>query len=97
MVLVELLAFYADKGANLRQAAAEVVLRLGGDPNAVVIPQTSIQFREALSFYRQHKDKEWSLTDCASFLIMREAGLTDALSHDHHFEQAGFKALLRTH
>jgi hypothetical protein len=90
------MAFYADKGANLREAASEVVLRFGGDPNATVIPQTSIQFREALSFYRQHKDKAWSLTDCASFLIMREVGVTDALSHDHHFEQAGFKALLRS-
>jgi len=72
-----------------------VVLKLVGDPNATVIPQTSIQFREALSFYRQHKDKAWSLTDCASFITMREAGLTEALTHDHHFEQAGFKALLR--
>jgi predicted nucleic acid-binding protein len=96
MVLAELMAFYAERGANLREAAADVVLKLGGDPNATVVPQTSIQFREALSFYRQHKDKPWSLTDCASFLIMREAGMAEALSHDHHFEQAGFKALLRT-
>jgi len=95
MVLAEVMAFYADKGANLREAASEVASRFGSDPNVTVIPQTSIQFREALSFYRQHKDKAWSLTDCASFLIMREVGVTDVLSHDHHFEQAGFKALLR--
>ena len=96
MVLAEVMAFYADIGANLRHAASEVALRIGSDPNATVIPQTSIQFREALSFYRQHEDKGWSLTDCASFLIMREVGLSEALSHDHHFEQAGFKALLRS-
>jgi predicted nucleic acid-binding protein len=40
-------------------------------------------------------DKEWSLTDCASFEIMRERGLTEALAHDQHFVQAGFVALLR--
>lgn len=94
MVLTEVLAFYADRGANLREAAANVAIKLAADPNVTVIPQTSIQFHEALSSYRQHADKAWSLTDCASFLIMREVGLTEALTHDHHFEQAGFKALL---
>ncbi len=40
-------------------------------------------------------DKEWSLTDCLSFTVMNERGLTNALAFDHHFEQAGFRALLR--
>ena len=40
-------------------------------------------------------DKEWSLTDCTSFVVMQEEGLTDALTTDHHFEQAGFTVLLR--
>ncbi len=40
-------------------------------------------------------DKHWSLTDCLSFAIMREHNLNDAFAHDHHFEQAGFTALLR--
>jgi uncharacterized protein len=38
--------------------------------------------------------KEWSLTDCISFVVMKERGLTDALTPDRHFEQAGFKILL---
>ena len=95
MVLTEVLAFYADKGAALREAAAQTVSRLYGDPNAMVVPQTSLQFREALGYYRARQDKEWSLVDCASFLIMRSEEITEALSHDQHFEQAGFKALLR--
>src|SRR5438552_2393183 len=90
MVFAEVLAFYADRGPNLRDAAANSVLRLMADPNATVIPQTAIQFQEALSLYRHHRDKSWSLTDCASFVIMRERGLVEALTHDHHFEQAGF-------
>lgn len=95
MVLVEVLAFYADKGSVLREAAAAVVSNFLNDPNATVIPQTSLQFQEALSHYRQRGDKQWSVTDCASFLLMREGGITEALTHDVHFQQAGFIALLR--
>jgi predicted nucleic acid-binding protein len=40
-------------------------------------------------------DKLWSLVDCASFVIMKDRGITDALTTDHHFEQAGFNILLK--
>lgn len=58
-------------------------------------PQTHEQFSMALGLYEQRADKKWSLTDCASFLAMQEEGITDALAHDDHFQQAGFTALLR--
>ena len=51
--------------------------------------------RRGLNLYLQRPDKQWSLTDCISFVVMRERGLTNALTEDHHFEQAGFKALFR--
>jgi predicted nucleic acid-binding protein len=38
-------------------------------------------------------DKNWSFTDCISFIVMEQEGLIDALTGDHHFEQAGFNAL----
>ena len=41
------------------------------------------------------QDKEWSLVDCASFVIMKQRGVTEALTTDHHFEQAGFVRLLK--
>lgn len=44
--------------------------------------------------YRSRPDKEWSLVDCTSFTVMRERGITEALTSDHHFEQAAFKKLL---
>ena len=47
-----------------------------------------------LELYRARPDKEWSLTDCISFVVMADEGLTEALTGDRHFEQAGFKALL---
>ncbi len=40
-------------------------------------------------------DQEWSLTDCISFIVMQQRGISPALTYDHHFEQAGFEALLR--
>ena len=51
--------------------------------------------RRGVDFFEQRSDKEWSLTDCLSFLVMRDEGITQALTGDHHFEQAGFTALLK--
>lgn len=52
-------------------------------------------FEAGATMHRQHADKEWSLTDCVSFVTMRQNGIQKALTHDYHFEQAGFEALLR--
>jgi uncharacterized protein len=70
MVLVEFLNGFSDRGPRLRPAAARAVKTLRDSPNVVVIPQTSDQFERALSRYDERTDKDWSLTDCASFLIM---------------------------
>ena len=48
-----------------------------------------------LERYARSDDKAWGLTDCVSFVLMEEHSVTRALAHDHHFEQAGFEALLR--
>ena len=48
-----------------------------------------------LALYARRPDKAWSLTDCISFEVMAERGITDALTADHHFTQAGFLALLQ--
>jgi hypothetical protein len=52
-------------------------------------------WQAGLRLHRDRPDKAWSLTDCISFHLMREKGITKALAHDEHFEQAGFVALLR--
>lgn len=51
---------------------------------------------KALALYRRVDDKDWGLVDCASFTIMRELGIADALTEDRHFAQAGFTCLLAT-
>ncbi len=95
MVLVEFLNGFCDRGPRLRAAASRAVRTLRSGPNVTVIPQTSDLFERALSRYEERIDKDWSLTDCASFLIMEAEDIESALTHDQHFAQAGFQALLR--
>jgi predicted nucleic acid-binding protein len=59
-----------------------------------VYPITEALLQQALALYRARPDKDWGLTDCASFVLMRQEGLTEALTADIHFRQAGFTALL---
>jgi uncharacterized protein len=94
MVLTEVLNGLGEFPA-LRQQTAAAIDAIVSDPNTEVEPQSSLLFREALALYRQHQDKKWGLTDCASFVIMRRRGLCEALTFDHHFEQAQFVALMR--
>jgi hypothetical protein len=65
------------------------------DPPAVVVPFDRALLERAIELDIQHAGKEWSLTDCVSFLVMRDRGLGEALTGDRHFEQAGFVALLK--
>ena len=94
MVLVELLNQFS-RGSVLRETASKMVAAIVRNPNVTVEPQTRDLFRRALEQFAKRLDKDWSVTDCASFLIMEDRGLQEALAHDRHFEQAGFKALLR--
>jgi predicted nucleic acid-binding protein len=61
-----------------------------------IVPATNDWFFRGLALYRGRPDKEWSVTDCISFVVMGERSLTEALTSDHHFEQAGFTALLKS-
>jgi uncharacterized protein len=58
-----------------------------------VVPINAMRMEAAWAMYYQHDDKNWSLTDCFSFLVMREKGLTTALTSDRHFRQAGFQTV----
>lgn len=94
-VLTELLNCFAEGKPELRRGASNVVASIRASTNVVIIPQTSSGFTVAFQLYRDRTDKGWSLTDCSSFLIMRQYGIDSALTFDKHFEQAGFSALLR--
>jgi uncharacterized protein len=94
-VLIELLNGFATSGPNLRSLASNAVAALKSNPKVTVEPQLREAFADAFNLYCDRPDKDWSMTDCSSFLIMRQHGIDSALTHDKHFEQAGFKALLR--
>ena len=65
------------------------------DPVCRIVPLAMDLYEEGIKLYAARSDKDWPLTDCISFVIMQREGLTDALTGDHHFEQAGFTALLK--
>lgn len=78
-----------------RAKFARLLELLDSTPDIEVLPPSDEQFRAGSTLHGLRPDKDWSLTDCISFSVMTERGLTDALTTDHHFEQAGFRALLR--
>ncbi len=95
MVLVELLTSMSGRGEYNRRLAAETVRALMTSPDVEVVEQTRAQFEAAVARYACRLDQQWSVTDCASFLLMEERYVKEALAYDRHFEQAGFVALLR--
>jgi uncharacterized protein len=60
-----------------------------------IVPPEEDLFERGIDLFARRPDKAWSLTDCISFVVMTDHGLNEALTGDHHFEQAGFRALLR--
>jgi uncharacterized protein len=77
-----------------RQKAAEFIDACYETRNVKIISVDSVLLRKAVAFYRQHQDKDWGLTDCISFIVMKEHNLTQAVTADLHFQQAGFRALM---
>ncbi len=73
MVLVEVLNGLAEYVA-LRGEVVRAIDAIVTDPNTEVVPQSALLFRDALTHFRQHQDKEWGLTDCSSFVVMRQRG-----------------------
>ena len=78
-----------------QQSAIELIESLEQDPSAEIVPISETLCERAFDLFRERQDKEWGLTDCISFVVMKEKGLTTALTADRHFQQAGFLALMR--
>ena len=94
-VLNEFLTAVAGGGAFLRQRAAAIVRTILADETVTVLPQSRATFLAGLCLYESRTDKGYSLTDCISMSAMRAEGLSDVLTNDHHFEQEGFRVLIR--
>jgi len=77
-----------------RAAGAQLLTLLEADSHVDIVALTDDLYARAFQLYIQRSDKEWGLTDCVSFVVMRDRGLTAALTADRHFQQAGYRALL---
>jgi len=80
---------------NNRKDAVRTIEDALLSPEVEVIHLTPDLFQRAFDLYTARADKTWGLVDCVSFVVMREAGVTQALTADRHFGQAGFQVLLR--
>ncbi len=81
-------------GRRYRTRAVTLLNALEADPDVGIVPLTEGLYKQGFSLFCQRQDKSWGIVDCISFLVMQERRITDALTADKHFEQAGFKAVL---
>ena len=91
-VLAEVANAMADR--TRRGAFTRIWRGLRADPLSTIVAASQSLFDQGLDLYFHRTDKDWSLTDCISFVVMKQFGITQALTADRHFEQAGFVALL---
>ena len=93
-ILSEVLTFFCEYGAEARIKAATTVELILNEANTEVISISHDLFVEGVRLYKQRSDKSYSLTDCVSMNICRERGISEILTHDHHFIQEGFVILM---
>jgi predicted nucleic acid-binding protein len=79
-----------------RNFAVRYIRSIERDTSFEVVEASADLFHRGLALYDERPDKAWGLTDCISFVVMRDRDIWDALTADRDFEQAGFNALLRT-
>lgn len=92
-VLLEVANYLAD--TKVREDVGRLIAVLRADGQTEIVASTAHLWQRGFELYVQRSDKNWSLTDCISFVVMEEREIRDALTADHHFEQAGFTVLLR--
>lgn len=80
--------------SDCRPLFLELLDVLASDTNTTIVEASPELFDKGVALFAERPDKSWALTDCISFVVMRELQLNQALTGDHHFEQAGFRALL---
>jgi len=92
-VLIELANYLAK--TRHRRVVGPFVRELRREARWTIEPVAEDPLEVGLSLYARRPDKAWSLTDCISFTLMRQQKIVEAATTDHHFNQAGFTALLR--
>ena len=94
-VLAELVALLTSPLRFPRASIVAFIDDLQTSPYVEIVHVDVLLHDAAWQLLKSRKDKEWSLVDCASFAVMTQRGISEALTTDHHFEQAGFVRLLK--
>ncbi|HUO09783.1 MAG TPA: PIN domain-containing protein [Phycisphaerae bacterium] len=81
-------------GTSFRRRFVEFAHQIDQNPWIEIVWSSPELVWAGVQLYSDRPDKRWSLTDCISFIVMKQRGITHALTHDHHFKQAGFHILL---
>jgi predicted nucleic acid-binding protein len=92
-VLIEVANFFCR--ANGRPAFQDLVRDLRSAAQVEIVPASADLFTRGFDLFVARPDKDWSLTDCTSFVVMGERKISEALTADDHFAQAGFNPLLK--
>ena len=79
---------------RFRSKALSLIQIIRSNPAVEIVPVSAELLAAGFDLYQNRLDKDWGLTDCTSFVTMRDRGLHSALTSDEHFRQAGFRALL---
>ena len=93
-VLTEVLTFFSARRIPMRRRAIQLVKGVMSNPKILVFQQTHASFLAGIQLYESRPDKEYSLPDCISMNTMQQLGITEILTQDKHFTQAGFVILL---
>jgi len=78
----------------LRRKAYELLVWIEDSSSVIMERINRKRYDDALKLYQAYTDKDWSFTDCTSFIVMRELEIREAFTNDKHFEQAGFTRLI---
>ena len=91
-ILLEIGDGYARSGR--RAKGMELLDKFANEEGFQIAALSQEMVDQAVALFRSRPDKEWGMTDCVSFVLMEREGLTQALTADVHFRQAGFEAML---
>ncbi len=79
---------------RFRASAVRLIEAIYRSANIQIVGIDAYLWERAWALYKKSRDKDWSLTDCMSFVVMRDERIREAFTTDRHFEQAGFVRLL---
>ena len=93
-IITELVALLSSRFHLPRREVSKAINALKSDAAVEIVHIDASMDNVAWQLLEKRFDKEWSLVDASSFVLMEQFGMTEALTTDHHFTQAGFIKLL---